>query len=304
MKYLSFFAPFVLSLSGLVIQPKDSDLVSPQDMIDEINSTQGSWVASADWVGHMATTEAKRKVSSKPISPKFPEYDWGVVLNYLSIPSSFDSRTQWPDCIHPIQNIGICEGDWAYSAAGALSDRFCIASNKNINVVLSPGYVIVCDIEYDNRCSGGTAGGAWNFLKQYGTPLASCVPMHSWSVDDGCPNKCNSGESLQFYKAASVNSYSGPSSIQAAILTNGPVETTMHLYQDFSSYKGGIYKHTTGSLLGSVSVKLIGWGNQNGTNYWIGANCWGTSWGMKGYFWIAFGECGIDTHAVAGSPYI
>ncbi|CAG9313889.1 unnamed protein product [Blepharisma stoltei] len=108
-------------------------------------------------------------------------------------------------------------------ATGALSDRFCIASNKNINVVLSPGYLIVYDIQYDNGCNGGEAGHAWNWLKQYGAPLASCIPFHTWSIDDPCPTKCNSGESLQFYKAASVNTYSSVSSIQAAIMTNGPV---------------------------------------------------------------------------------
>ncbi|CAG9313973.1 unnamed protein product [Blepharisma stoltei] len=76
----------------------------------------------------------------------------------------------------------------------------------------------------------------------------------------------------------------------------------MEVYQDFLTYKGGIYKHTTGNLVGYTSVKVIGWGNQNGTNYWIAANAWGTSWGLQGYFWIAFGQCNFDVEAIAGKP--
>mmetsp|Transcript_26191 Transcript_26191/g.25788 ORF Transcript_26191/g.25788 Transcript_26191/m.25788 type:complete len:90 (+) Transcript_26191:408-677(+) len=87
-------------------------------------------------------------------------------------------------------------------------------------------------------------------------------------------------------------------------MTNGPVESTMTVYADFETYKGGIYKHALGVPVGFTCVKIIGWGNQNGTNYWIVANSWGSTWGLQGYFYIAFGQCGIDKQAVAGAPYI
>ena len=41
-------------------------------------------------------------------------------------------------------------------------------------------------------------------------------------------------------------------------------------------------------------VKLIGWGNDNGTAFWLAANTWGDNWGDKGYFKIALGESGIE----------
>jgi hypothetical protein len=34
------------------------------------------------------------------------------------------------------------------------------------------------------------------------------------------------------------------------------------------SYKSGIYKHVTGSALGGHAVKIVGYGNENGTDYW------------------------------------
>ena len=51
-------------------------------------------------------------------------------------------------------------------------------------------------------------------------------------------------------------------------------------------------------------MKILGWGIESGLNYWICANSWGTQWGEKGYFKIAFGECGIDSVAYGCSPDI
>jgi len=49
-------------------------------------------------------------------------------------------------------------------------------------------------------------------------------------------------------------------------------------------------------------VKMLGWGNEQGTDYWICANSWGPDWGDEGYFKIKMGECGIDDSVWACSP--
>jgi len=53
-------------------------------------------------------------------------------------PTNFDSRQQWPNWIHPIRDQQSCGSCWAFGAAEAFSDRFFIASQGAINVVLSP----------------------------------------------------------------------------------------------------------------------------------------------------------------------
>ncbi|CAG9313978.1 unnamed protein product [Blepharisma stoltei] len=304
MKYLSFISLFALVLSGPTVQLKDSDLAIPQEMIDEINRVQDSWIASSKWVGNMTIAEAKHKASTISKPRPFPAKEIGALSDYLSIPASFDARTKWPNCIHPIRNDDLCDAGWAFGATETLSDRFCIASNGKINIVLSPLYLIVCDISYDDRCSFGSPDSVWNFMKNYGVPTESCLPYNVLDTDEMCPNSCWLGNDFQFYKAATVNSFNGTAAIQAEILANGPVEVIFTMYQDLLSYKGGIYKHTTGDSLGTTCVKVVGWGNQSGTNYWIAANSWGTRWGLQGYFWIAFGEGGIGKQAVAGTPYI
>ena len=69
------------------------------------------------------------------------------------------------------------------------------------------------------------------------------------------------------------------------------------------SYKKGIYHHTTGDFLGGHAVKIIGWGEDNGVQYWIAANSWSTSWGENGHFKIKIGDCGFADTAYSCSPY-
>jgi len=84
-------------------------------------------------------------------------------------------------------------------------------------------------------------------------------------------------------------------------MTSGPIQTGMDVYEDFPSYKSNIYYHTWGSRIGAVSVKIAGWGEKDGTDYWIVANSWGTDWGIDGYFKIRVNSCNIDHAGIAGT---
>lgn len=50
---------------------------------------------------------------------------------------------------------------------------------------------------------------------------------------------------------------------------------TMRVYRDFFTYGGGIYQHTRASRsepTGFHSVRLVGWGEERGTKYWVSKN--------------------------------
>lgn len=54
--------------------------------------------------------------------------------------------------------------------------------------------------------------------------------------------------------------------------------------------------------MGGHAVKIVGWGNENGLDYWLCANSFGKYWGDKGYFKMAVGECGIAETTYACMP--
>jgi len=84
------------------------------------------------------------------------------------------------------------------------------------------------------------------------------------------------------------------------------METGFQVYKDFFNYKTGIYKKTSPfwDYAGGHAVKIVGWGNENGTNYWICANSWSSTWGEQGFFKIKFGEVGIDSDVYACTPEV
>jgi cathepsin B len=216
------------------------------------------------------------------------------------LPAHFDSREQWAGCVHEIRDQAQCGSCWAFAASETLSDRFCIASNKATDVVLSPEDLVACD-NWNMGCNGGILPWAWSYLTTSGAVSDSCFPYSSnTGVVPKCASSCADGSTYRKYKctAGSVVEASGVDQIKNEIFNNGPLETGFTVYEDFMSYKGGVYKHTTGSQLGGHAVKIIGWGD----GYWIAANSWGPKWGEKGFFNIAFGECGFDSAAYGCKP--
>ena len=56
--------------------------------------------------------------------------------------------------------------------------------------------------------------------------------------------------------------------------------------------------------MGGHAIRILGWGVENDTPYWLVGNSWNTDWGDKGFFKILRGQdhCGIESEIVAGMP--
>ena len=275
-----------------------------QNMVENIKSQTSLWTpyeTSENPFANYSRQELRNLlgtvVSHEPSG--FPE-----VEESLSVPASFDSRTQWPNCVHAIRDQQQCGSCWAFAASESFSDRVCIASGGKTNLVFSPQDMVSCD-SGNFGCDGGYLNLAWQYLQKTGVSTDACEPYTSGSGSvPACATKCKDGSAIKKYKCKDVLSATGPAKTKTLIEASGPVETGFTVYSDFFNYKGGIYAHTTNQAEGGHAVKIIGWGNQSGTNYWIVANSWGASWGEKGFFRIKEGDSGIDQQTFGCNPAV
>ena len=149
---------------------------------------------------------------------------------------------------------------------------------------------------------------AYGYLLYAGVPTEECVPYESGQTgdDESCPSKCTGSTTTDYthYHCKTPWMYLDSNSMKKDIQKNGSMETGFTVYQDFLQYKGGIYKHVTGSMLGGHAVRIVGWGEEEGVNYWIVANSWSESWGENGFFRIENGSCGFADSAVSCNPWL
>ncbi|KAK3798806.1 hypothetical protein RRG08_040637 [Elysia crispata] len=253
-------------------------------------------------------------------------------LSVDDLPETFDPRKKWPSCptIKEIRDQANCGSCWAFGSVEAMSDRICVATGKNVHI--SAEDVLSCCRSCGNGCNGGYPASAWRYYKsegvvtggQYGTKKG-CMPYvlppcdhhvsgHLKNCSDPisptpkCVEKCIPGYKKTFKEDKQFGDkfygVRGVENIMKELYTNGPVTAAFYVYSDFPLYKSGVYTHKHGGFLGGHAIKILGWGKENGQDYWLVANSWNEDWGDKGYFKIAKGqnECDIESQIVAGLP--
>jgi len=293
--------------------------------LPEIMKKQPKWVAGYNpYFAGKSSAEMKQLLGGKvdkthEVPQKF--YD----VKPASIPATFDARSQWPACpsISFIRDQGQCGSCWAVASSEVMTDRTCIESGGALQPYISDDDVLSCCPYCGSGCGGGYPYSAFEWWNQYGVvtggPYHSyqgCqpyeIPPTGWpgpTNTPACKSYCESGYNANSYTGDKhygktyyqVNN--GVSGMQTEIMTNGPVATVFDVYEDFYNYVSGIYEHTYGSYEGGHVVKIVGWGEDNNTPYWLVANSWNATWGMGGFFKIIRGnnDCGFETYVYAGT---
>lgn len=295
---------FKLVVAGTIVSMAAASHPINADMVKTIKAKTSLWQPIDTDANplNQYTHEQLLSMLGTYIVPSNKQYPGSEVVE---TPSDFDARTQWGNKVHPIRDQQQCGSCWAFGASEAFSDRFAIASNGKVNVVLSPEELVSCDTN-DYGCNGGYMDMAWEFLENHGVTSDACFPYTAGSgFAPACATKCADGEDFsKKFKcvAGSIRQSQGVDQIKSEIYQNGPVEGAFTVYEDFFSYSSGVYHHVSGGVAGGHAIKILGFGTENGTPYWLCANSWGTGWGMQGFFKIKQGDCGIEDQVFSCTP--
>ncbi|KAJ3624682.1 hypothetical protein MTP99_018286 [Tenebrio molitor] len=295
--------------------------------IESINQKRTTWVARRNFPEDTPIEQLKRLNGALD----GPHHKYQVKLkvhrvNVSAIPDTFDGRTYWSQCesLKDIRDQGNCGSCWVFGGVEAITDRLCIATGGKVKFQFSAEDVLSCCTDCGDGCDGGYPYSTWTYWINSGIVSGGdyqsqqgCQPYTKSAFVDNitpeCANTClntNYTISYQQDKHFGVDHYSiaeDVEQIQTEILTNGPVEASYSVYGDFYSYDSGVYQHVDGKYAGNHAVKILGWGTEDGTPYWLVANSWGGNWGgLDGFFKILRGadHLGIESNILGGTPKV
>lgn len=193
-------------------------------------------------------------------------------------PDSWDWRSQ--NAITPIKDQQACGVCWAFASTSAVESAYFIDHKQLIS--LSESQQADCDT------SGGCNECAFKWL-QVNKPCTEASYSYQCPDARGCKACTVATPSI---KSFAVIQQSNETALKAGVFDR-PVAIGIAAAGDFMNYRSGIF---SGSCPGGRdhAVVIIGYGSQNGQNYWIIRNSWGPGWGENGYMRIARGGHGAD----------
>ena len=212
------------------------------------------------------------------------------------------------------QRCGCC---WSHAATTSLAYRFQKIGN---NIDLSPQDALSC---YLRDCDAGNylIDAAMNLVKN-GTVTEGCLPFSSGDgiTIEQCPSRCKDGSTYRKYYGQNAymtqDYYSQETFLEIVplimdqLITNGPVVTSISVYEDFMDLhydtekcKNEVYTYDGKSeYLGGHAVSLVGYGFMNSKYYWLLQNSWGKDVCDNGFVKVEFGNIGVEEVAFI-EPY-
>lgn len=230
-----------------------------------------------------ATSQARLSVASKSTTSTTPSsWDWRNVggRNFIS---SVKNQGQCGSCVA----FGTCA-----VMEGMVRTIYNIAVNDSGGGVLpnlSEAQLFFCGA--GQACqTGWYVSAALSYATTNGVAPDGCFP---YSDHNQSCNLCPNWKS-QVTQISASSGMNNVDQMKQWLSTKGPLITCFSVYSDFYGYSSGVYHHTSGDYEGGHCVACIGYSDD--LQAWLCKNSWGTGWGENGYFWIGYGQCGIDAY--------
>jgi cathepsin X len=214
------------------------------------------------------------------------------------LPTNFDYRPLGLLTTDLNQHIPTyCGSCWAHAAMSSIADRIKIATNGTMRDVI-PAIQVLINCGHAGSCNGGDSAAANAWVHKNGIPEVTCQQYQAKNMECTDMNTCMNCEpnkpcyAITNYPKITISEFGtvyGEENIMSEIYARGPVSAYINA-NCLETYTGGIAKYDNcNTVMINHAIQLNGWGTENGVDYWIGRNSWGTYWGEHGFFRIVRG---------------
>ncbi|KAA0203420.1 cathepsin L [Hyalella azteca] len=207
----------------------------------------------------------------------------------VKLPETVDWRTK--GAVTPVKDQGQCGSCWAFSTHFRKTGQLVSLSEQNL---------VDCSGSFGNEgCNGGLMDNAFQYIKANG----------GIDTEDGYPYK-GIDEKCEFSKSDIGADDTGfvdirkdsEKALKAAVATVGPVSIAIDASQpSFQFYHSGVYNEPECSSENlDHGVLVVGYGAEDGQDFWIVKNSWSEKWGDEGYIYMARNAnnmCGVASQA-------
>jgi len=227
-----------------------------------------------------------------------------AITSRAYVPSTYNSRSLGHVTV--AKNQGNCGSCAAFAATGLHETCMAKAGAALNGLDLSEQYLVDCAYNPNqgaNGCDGAAPhaypvwfandGGSSPHEAKY--PYLNASPKLNCNTARNIP-KWNSGARV----TNAVYDFScSQEKLKQLVVQKGAVLVGVYASdRSFSDYDGrGVYdKCSQGNNAQNHAVLVVGYGSENGIDYWLVKNSWGPNWGDNGFIKIRRGtnECGIE----------
>ncbi len=282
------------------------------ETVEEFNMRREMFVASEQKIAELNSKNSSSKFGHNHMSDYTDEeYHKMMGLDQDILPESqlFPFRAQegansspidWRTLgkVTPVKDQGQCGSCWAFSATESTESAWMIAGNDE--VIMAPQELVDCakGVFSNHGCNGGWYYYAWKWNQDHMTMRESDYPYTSGTT--GTETACAYDESKGVTFVTDYQQVAEDTASIKAAIEQQPVSVAVSAGNDvFRYYTSGIVTEADGCPTRlDHAIQAVGWGSDNGQDYYIVRNSWNTTWGNQGYIYIGTAEgkgvCGIN----------
>jgi len=197
--------------------------------------------------------------------------------------------------MNPIENQGQCGSCYSFATTATIEGAYAI--KKGININLSKQEIVDCSPDTFG-CQGGWFAPACDYIMEQGGLHNAADYEYAFEAE------ALTCRAVDEERTGNIQSYGrvapgDEEAMKTALAEFGPLWVTISVGDVFYNYESGIIDIENCSKRTDHAVVVVGYGNEDGQDYWLIRNSWGEDYGDSGYFRMARNKddmCGISQY--------